>query len=150
MKIRDIEYSDREYFLESVKTFYDSPAVCHEIPEANAERTFKLLMNGTPYADCLIAADENGERCGYCLLALTWSNEAGGMCVWIEELQVDESHRGQGIGRTLISKVKEKYGDAARFRLEITEGNKRAAELYVREGFSDFSYIQMSFESRER
>ncbi len=149
MEIREIRSSDKAYFLASVKRFYGSTAVCHDIPEKNAERTFELLMKGTPYADCLIAEDENGERCGYCLLALTWSNEAGGMCVWIEEIQVDENHRNRGIGKALIIKVREKYAEAARFRLEITENNKRAAALYNKEGFSYLPYLQMLIDTAE-
>ncbi len=149
MGIREIRNSDKAYFLESVKRFYGSEAVCHDIPETNAERTFEMLMKGTPYADCFIAEDENGVSCGYCLLALTWSNEAGGICVWIEEIQVDETHRNQGIGKALITKVKEKYAEAARFRLEITENNKRAAALYNEEGFSELPYLQMYIDYEE-
>ncbi len=141
--IRDIQPSDRAYFLESVDMFYHSPAVCHEIPGRNAECTFDLLMKGTPYASCLIAEDEDGKPCGYCLLALTWSNEAGGLCVWLDELMVSEVCRGKGIGKALISTVRERYKDAARFRLEVTADNTRAATLYHKLGFTDLPYQQM-------
>lgn len=76
MRIRSIEASDREFFIDRCHAFYKTPACDHEIPQQNAERTFELLLHGTPYADCLIAEDENGQPCAYCLLALTWSNEA--------------------------------------------------------------------------
>ena len=86
MRIRPIEAADREFFIDRCHAFYKTPACDHEIPQQNAERTFELLLHGTPYADCLIAEDENGQPCAYCLLALTWSNEAGGLCVWLEEI----------------------------------------------------------------
>ena len=143
MRIRPIEPADRDYFIRSVNEFYHSPAVCHEIPPRNAERTFELLMHGTPYADCLIAEDESGAPCAYLLLALTWSNEAGGLCVWMEELMVDESLRGKGIGSKMIAAVHEKYNSAARYRLEVTEENPRAAALYRILGFEDLPYRQM-------
>ncbi len=143
MKIRGIKSSDKAYFLESVKKFYHSPAVCHEIPERNAELTFELLVKGTPYASCLIAEDDNGSQCGYCLLALTWSNEAGGLCVWLDEIMVSEQYRGKGVGKALISSVKEKYKDAARFRLEVTEENTKAAKLYRQLDFVGLPYKQM-------
>ena len=54
MRTRPIEQADRDYFIRSVNEFYHSPAVCHEISPRNAERTFELLMHGSPYADCLI------------------------------------------------------------------------------------------------
>ena len=143
MRIRSIEPADRDYFIRSVNEFYHSPAVCHEIPPRNAERTFELLMHGTPYADCLIAEDESGAPCAYLLLALTWSNEAGGLCVWMEELMVDESLRGKGIGSKMIAAVHDKYNSAARYRLEVTEENPRAAALYRILGFEDLPYRQM-------
>lgn len=96
MRIRSIEAADREFFIDRCHAFYKTPACDHEIPQQNAERTFELLLHGTPYADCLIAEDENGQPCAYCLLALTWSNEAGGLCVWLEEIMVDDERRGQG------------------------------------------------------
>lgn len=146
MRIRSICADDRAFFCAAVHTFYHSPAVCHEIPDRNAARTFELLLQGSPYADCLIAEDENGQPVGYCLAALTWSNEAGGLCVWLEELMVDESQRSKGIGRKLIAAVQEKYADAARFRLEVTDENPRAAALYRALGFADLPYRQMTMD----
>lgn len=142
MLIRSIESRDRDYFIRSVHAFYHSPAVCHDIPAQNAERTFELLMHGSPYADCLIA-EEDGQPVAYCLLALTWSNEAGGLCVWLEELMVDEIMRGKGVGSKMIAAVHEKYNTAARYRLEVTEENPRAAALYHILGFEDLPYRQM-------
>ena len=60
MRIRSIEKADREFFIDRCHAFYRTPACDHEIPQQNAERTFELLMHGTPYADCLIAEDDDG------------------------------------------------------------------------------------------
>ena len=87
--------------------------------------------------------DENGQPCAYCLLALTWSNEAGGLCVWLEEIMVDDEQRGKGIGSRIIAAVHEKYNTAARYRLEVTESNVRASALYHMLGFEDLEYRQM-------
>ena len=143
MRIRSIEPRDRDYFLSRNAAFYRSSACDHAIPPQNAERTFELLLHGTPYADCLIAEGEDGTPCAYLLLAFTWSNEAGGLCVWMEELMVDEALRGKGIGSKMIAAVHEKYNNAARFRLEVTEENPRAAALYHILGFEDLPYQQM-------
>ena len=105
MRIRSIEKADREFFIDRCHAFYRTSACDHEIPQQNAERTFELLMHGTPYADCLIAEDDDGTPCAYCLLALTWSNEAGGLCVWLDELMVDDEQRGKGIGSQLAEKT---------------------------------------------
>ena len=55
-----IEPRDRDYFLSRNAAFYRSSACDHAIPPQNAERTFELLLHGTPYADCLIAEDDGG------------------------------------------------------------------------------------------
>ncbi|GAB2045332.1 hypothetical protein AGATL06_18290 [Agathobaculum sp. TL06] len=143
MYIRSIEPRDRDFFLSRNAAFYRSSACDHAIPPQNAERTFELLLHGTPYADCLIAEDDDGAPCAYLLLALTWSNEAGGLCVWLDELMVDETVRGTGIGRKMIAAAHEKYNSAARYRLEVTESNVRAAALYRMLGFEELAYRQM-------
>ena len=143
MLIRSIRAEDRAFFCDAVRTFYQSPAVCHAIPPHHAERTFDQLVQGTPYADCLIAQTDDGKPVGYCLLGLTWSNEAGGLCVWLEELMVEDALRGQGVGQQLIAAVRAAYPDAARFRLEVTDENPRAAALYRTLGFENLPYRQM-------
>ncbi len=148
MQIRSIRADDRDFYCSSVHAFYHSPAVCHEIPTQNAVRTFELLLQGSPYTDCLIAEDDTGRPVAYCLLALTWSNEAGGLCVWLDELMVDESQRSKGVGRALIAAVQEKYKDAARLRLEVTDENPRAAALYHALGFEDLPYRQMTMDRK--
>lgn len=144
--IRSIRADDRAFFCDAVRTFYQSPAVCHAIPPHHAERTFDQLVQGTPYADCLIAQTDDGKPVGYCLLGLTWSNEAGGLCVWLEELMVNANCRSMGIGRKLIAAVHQKYPHAARFRLEVTDENPRAAALYRALGFQDLPYRQMTMD----
>ena len=143
MIIRSVKPSDREYFLRSNEQFYSSSACDHPIPPQNAERTFELLLHGSPYADCLIAEDDNGNPCAYLLMGLTWSNEAGGLCVWLDELMVEESMRGTGIGRKMLAAAHEKYNTAARYRLEVTDSNVRAAALYRMLGFEELPYRQM-------
>lgn len=146
MHIRSICSDDRAYFCAAVNAFYQSPAVCHAIPTEHAVRTFELLIHGSPYADCLIAEDDAGNPMGYCLLALTWSNEAGGLCVWLEEIMVEAQYRSQGVGRQLITAVHEKYANAARIRLEVTDDNPRAAALYRILGFEDLPYRQLTMD----
>ena len=143
MRIRSIEAADREFFIDRCHAFYKTPACDHEIPQQNAERTFELLLHGTPYADCLIAEDENGQPCAYCLLALTWSNEAGGLCVWLEEIMVDDERRGKGIGSRLIAAVHEKYNTAARDRQEETVSYVPARPLYHLLGFEVLLHLQL-------
>ncbi len=143
MEIREILPWDKPHFCRMVREFYRLPAVDHQIPDDHAERTFDLLMGDTPYARCFVAVDARDVPHAYCLCAVTWSNEAGGLCVWLEELMVEPSLRGQGIGQRLLGAAMAAYPDAARFRLEVTAQNPRAAALYRTLGFEDLAYLQM-------
>lgn len=143
MEIREILPWDRPHFLRMVGQFYALPAVAHPIPDEHAARTFDLLMGDTPYARCFVAVDARDIPHAYCLCAVTWSNEAGGLCVWLEEILVEDALRGQGVGQKLIDAVRAAYPDAARFRLEVTDENPRAAALYRTLGFEALAYRQM-------
>ena len=117
--IREIKSDDKIDFIKMCMDFYNTDGVDHSIPVSNMEKTFNL--------------------------ALTYSNEAGGMVVWIDEIYVKPEFRSQGIGSELIDFVIDKYKDnAARFRLEITESNMGAKKLYLSKGFTDLSYRQMN------
>lgn len=150
MEIREILPWDEQHFYRMVNDFYDMPAVDHKIPKSHAERTFKLLMSSTPYARCFVAVDKNDIPKAYCLCSITWSNEAGGLCVWLDELMVDEELRGQGVGQMLIATVGEAYPNAARFRLEVTSNNSRAVSLYETLGFEPLEYNQMVLDQPQK
>lgn len=140
--IRKIEKRDKESFLSMAEAFYRSDAVLHPIPSSHMRKTFKILMEGSPFADAYIM-ETAGKAVGYILLGLTYSNEAGGMVLWIEELYVCPEYRGRGAGTSLLAYAEEKYMGAARIRLEVEPDNGRAAELYQKLGFSKLSYLQM-------
>lgn len=139
---REITKDDREFFLESVKDFYNSPAVIHPVPEENFHNTFNDLMSESPYEKCFIF-EHGGEKAGYGLVSLTWSNEAGGLVVLIEEIYVKEAFRGQGIGSAFLEFLEGAFKDTKRFRLEVERDNLDAVRLYERCGFSELSYMQM-------
>lgn len=143
--IRKIEAKDKADFLRMNYTFYHSEAVLHPIPEQHAENTFSALLNGSPYADGYIL-EEDGAPCGYILLARTYSNEAGGLVIWIDEIYIDAAFRGRGLGGQCIEFIKEQYPQAVRFRLEVSDANTAVKRLYTRCGFSDLDYRQMIFD----
>ena len=89
---------------------------------------------------CIIEKD--GVIAGYALLCKTWSQEAGGKTVWIDELYVLPEFRGQGIGHEFFDQL-QKIEPAARYRLEIEPDNLRAKALYESMGFEDFDYRQL-------
>lgn len=139
--VREIEERDRGEYLKMSEEFYDSPAVLHSIPRAHMEKTFAELMDGQSCARALIA-EKDGAYAGYILLALTWSQEAGGKVVWIDEVYVRPSARGCGAGTTLLREAVSRF-PAARYRLEIEPDNVRAKKLYELLGYKELGYVQM-------
>ena len=137
---RKIRPEDRGIYIQLSKEFYSSDAVLHAIPDENFEKTFELLMNGTPYADCYIFEHE-GEAAGYALLAKTWSTEAGGNVIWLDEIYIRDKFRGKGIGTAFFAYL-DSIADTARLRLEAEPDNEAAIRLYKRMGFRELSYVQ--------
>lgn len=142
MNIRPLTVADRAVYLELVHAFYHSDAVLHPVPDCYFERTFDELMRSDAYAECYLFETEAGVA-GYALLAKTFSQEAGGMVLWIEELYVKESCRSMGIGSAFFAFLEERYPQICRIRLEVEEENIRARELYRRRGFTSLPYLQM-------
>ena len=80
MVFEKIRKADREEYLAMEHDFYHSPAVLHPIPDENHKLTFDVLMEGSPYTVCfMFRSDDKKEVYGFALLALTYSNEAGGL-----------------------------------------------------------------------
>lgn len=142
MIIRQLQAADRDVYIEMSDTFYKSDAVLYPVPRKHFEDTFEEIMRGSEFAKCYIA-EENGEILGYGLTARTFSQEAGGLSVFIEELYIKEGFRSRGIGKRLIEHIMADEPCAKRFRLEVEEYNTRAIELYKRLGFRYLDYLQM-------
>jgi len=140
--IRRLRREDRESYLKLARAFYQSEAVLHPVPERHLERTFEEAVAGSPYVECLLF-EKDTQIAGFALLALTWSQEAGGKVVWVEELYVLPEFRGQGIGKAFFGWLEQNHPEAARFRLEIEPDNHKAEALYRKMGFDFLDYRQM-------
>lgn len=142
MKLIDFKPEHQEEFFHMCSEFFSSPAVCHKIDQAAMKTTFHTAIEGSPYMRGLMLMEED-KAIGYVLLSFTYSNEVGGMVVWVEELFLKEDYRRKGYGKQVFSWLKETYKTAKRFRLEVTEENKGAKRLYQSLGFSPLPYEQM-------
>lgn len=146
LKIRKVEEADRATYTELVHEFYHSEAVIAPVPAENVTRMFNELMRSDDYAEAYLA-EYDGAPAGFVLLAKTFSQEAGGMVLWLEELYIRSTYRGMGIGSQFFSFLCDHYGDRVkRIRLEVDVENEDARRLYYRWGFEDFPYEQMLLE----
>ncbi len=142
--IRKINKTDKDFYINSVKTFYSSDAVLHNIPVEYITKTFDELMKSETYVQCYIF-EEEGKRVGYALLLKTYSQEAGGEVLWIDEIYILPEFRSKGIGSKFFKFLKENT-NAARLRLEFCPSNKKAIEVYKRQGFQPLAYEQMIYD----
>lgn len=148
LAIRRVSPQDRKEFLAMVEEFYNSPAVLHDIDHDYYTRAFNELMRSDVYLDCYFFELE-GKIAGYALLTKTFSQEGGGLVIWIDELYVRPEYRGHGIGSRFFDWMHSNI-PAARYRLEIEPDNERAQALYRRMGYKPLPYLQMVLENGDR
>lgn len=139
--IRKITLADREEYLKMADNFYHCGATIAPVPKKHMEITFDEMMSSDRYVEGYFF-EEDGIVKGFALLAKTFSQEAGGIVIWIEELFVKEEYRNNGLVQKFFEFLYETHKDAARFRLETEPDNEDAMRLYYRMGFEDFEYIQ--------
>lgn len=144
MMIRKIAANDRAEYIKMAEDFYSSPAVLSPVPRAHFENTFDELMKASVYTEGFIF-EINNTVAGYGLIAKTYSQEAGGIVIWIEEIYVIKDYRGKGLGSEFIEYVKDNI-PAKRYRLETEPENIGAQKLYKRHGFNRFEYINFSID----
>ena len=143
MKIRKAFSADRDTYLAMAKDFYDSNAVMHKIPDSRLEETFDYMMSDDTYGSIYII-EQNERKVGYLLTAVTYSQEAGGRELWLEELYIIPEYRGKGIGHEVFSFAEGLASEGfARIRLEVEPENCRATELYKRLGYEGIPYRSM-------
>ncbi len=141
--IRPITSDDRAQYIAMCREFYSGDAVLHPVPEDYFQRTFDALMAHTPFAAAHLI-EQDGETAGYALLAKSFSQEAGGVVIWIEELYIRPQFQGKGLGTAFFRFLEaQNDGTVKRYRLEYEPDNVRGAALYRRLGFTPLPYGQM-------
>ncbi|MCI8331648.1 MAG: GNAT family N-acetyltransferase [Clostridiales bacterium] len=130
-------------YLSMAADFYASDAVLFHVDDSHFKAAFNELMRSDEYLECFIF-EYDGKTAGYALLCKTFSQEAGGMALWIDELYVLPAFRSKGIGHAFFDFLfQQKGSDYKRFRLEVEKENERAAALYQKMGFDFLAYEQM-------
>lgn len=142
MIIRKFCSSDYEIYMQMAEEFYSSEAVLHPVSSEHFERTFREMMESDRYVEGFLFEEETAA--GYALLSKTYSQEAGGIVVWLEELYVRPEFQGQGIGKRFFAEYEASMGnEVARLRLEVEADNERAIHLYEKMGYTQLGYQQM-------
>lgn len=141
--IRKFVPEDREDYIRFSTEFYNSSAVDKPVPIEHFEQGFDEMMRSDVYVQGYMLVCD-GNNVGYCVTMKTYSVEAGGITIWIDELFVLEEYRSKGLGRELFKYIEEN-GDKKlrRIRLEVELENGRAISLYKKMGFEPAPYDGM-------
>lgn len=139
--IRMMNRNDKARVIEMMRDFYASPAVLSNGSDEIFSNDFENCVSGSPYLEGYVMEDSNGIQ-GYAMIAKSFSTEFGKPCIWIEDLYVEQAHRGTGIGNLFLDFITHKYADCI-FRLEVEEENERAVKLYEKCGFTVLPYMEM-------
>ena len=140
--IREITHEDKEIFMAMAKEFYSSKAVAHSISEETIEETFIAAVSKSPYIRAYMIED-NSIPVGFGLVSFYHATEVGGLTVQLEDLYLNETCRGKGLGSKYINFIEQEYPAAKRFRLEVAKDNTRAIDLYKKLGYEVLEYVQM-------
>jgi len=103
----------------------------------------ELLLH--PLYGVIYIVREESAPIGYLVICFDYSLEYRGKGAWIDELFVEPTHRGKGIGTQLLNlaETASREHNAKFLHLEVTHGNP-AIELYRRRGFHDHQRYLMS------
>ncbi len=146
--IRRITQDDKELYLRYADLFYNSDVVNAPVPKENYEITFNEFMRSDEYVWCYIFEVDN-KPCGFAMMSRTFSQEAGGVSVTIEEIYIEEEYRNRGLGTQFFEYIKANV-PAARYRIEVESYNEKAKRLYERMGFEELPYIQMVIDKHNK
>jgi GNAT superfamily N-acetyltransferase len=85
----------------------------------------------------ILTARLDGELVGVAVISFLWTLEHGGPAAWLDEVYVEPSRRGEGIGRKLVEAAMQVARDSGciALDLEVDAGHEAAERLYERMGF---------------
>lgn len=130
--------ADRVYLLlEQLEPAY-SP------DRAAFDTNFPLLLDDASTSVLLVAEDAAGAVIGYALTTITPLLHANGSSAQLQELVVDDSHRGEGVGTAIVEEVERVCRE--RSVRQITVASRRSADFYERIGYrSSADFLKRTF-----
>ena len=143
MEIRPLKNEDFWEVLSMMEVFYASDALLIHPDAQVLARTLRDSMAGGPYVTGY-GFEYEGALAGYGMVSRSYSTEAGGLCLWIEDIYIKPQYRGRGIGTAFLKFVEELgRGSAVRLRLEAEPENTKAMAVYRAAGFGELGYTQL-------
>jgi GNAT superfamily N-acetyltransferase len=109
------------------------------------DESFEFLVTNTDTSLLLVAEDATGHVLGYALTTVTPLLYTNGRSAQLQELVVDDAHRGTGIGTALIEEI-ERVCRETQVK-QLTVPSRRSADFYERLGYrSTADFLKRTFE----
>lgn len=125
----------RDELVGMMKHLYDEDTPAFPAKPSHFPTTVEYLLQN-PSAGQIILFTGEGALLGYALLIPYWSNEFGGVLLYVDELYVSPESRRQGIGRSFFLHLERtRPFDAVAIALEVSPTNNGARRLYEVLGF---------------
>lgn len=135
--------ADAEGVFTMMEVFYASEALLIHPNQEVLRRTLEDCLADGPYLEGYVF-EEDGVLAGYAMVAKSYSTEAGGKCIWVEDLYLSPAYRGKGAGTAFLTFIAQRYaGQAVRLRLEAEPENDRAIRTYRSAGYEILGYTQL-------
>jgi GNAT superfamily N-acetyltransferase len=134
-----------DFYKKMCQALYNDGATQHPMNPEHINRTL-LAFETQPYLGEIILFWGEENIVGYASLSNFWSNEWGGNILHIDELFVEENHRGKGITHTFFEWLDQHYKQknlAQAYALEVSPQNPNAQKLYEKLGFIKKYYNYM-------
>ncbi len=141
LTIRPIVKSDYNEYIHMAKDFYSMPCCDHNVDSSHFENAFSFCLTENEYSKLFIL-ECDGIIVGYGNISFTYSIEAGGNVIFLEELYIKQEYRNKGIGKKYFEFIHKNF-PAKRYRLEVTRSNEKEIEFYKSLGYNVLDYIQM-------
>jgi GNAT superfamily N-acetyltransferase len=127
--IRPATEADLPRVLELIQALAEYERLSHEAV-GTVEMLREDLARGAFW--CLVAETEDGTVVGFALGAHTYSTFRARPSVWLEDLFIEPSHRGTGLGKALLNAVVDmaRAEGAGRVDWPVLEWNEPAIRFY--------------------
>ncbi|HEV2103702.1 MAG TPA: GNAT family N-acetyltransferase [Candidatus Acidoferrum sp.] len=136
--------SDLELLLPMLRRMQADDPWSEPFHEPTVRANLAELLQNPAFGIAYIVREES-VAIGYLVICFDYSLEYRGKGAWIDELFVEASHRGKGIGSQLLdlAETVSREHHAKVLHLEVNHGNP-AIELYRRRGFVEHERYLMS------
>ena len=125
-----MKVADKREVFRMMRTFYDSPAVDHTASDATLKKDIDDCLSDLPYLEGFVM-EQGSQMIGYAMTAVSYTTEYGGICIWIEDLYLEEAFRGKGAAGDFFAMLDREYPDAVH-RLEAERENRTLLRSQLR------------------